>query len=133
MRSVGLKTLRNKLSEYVRLAEAEIDLRRVRDARHQLLNRAWRDPGYESDARLREKDALVWRCARVDGPVTPMPYPVVAFLESKPEGPLKLAMILAERGPSMARHGPLRTARALAAQVCDPSLRYKLQNIVGAI
>jgi hypothetical protein len=80
-----------------RVAEAEIDLRRVRDARHQLLNRALRDPDYESEARVREKDALVGRCARVDGPVTPMPYDVVAFLDSKPEGPVKLAMILADK------------------------------------
>jgi hypothetical protein len=80
-----------------RVAEAEIDLRRVRDARHQLLNRALRDPDYESDARVREKQALVSRCARVDGPVAPMSYQVVAFLESKPEGPVKLAMILADR------------------------------------
>ena len=78
------------------IAEAEIDLRRVRDARHRLLNRALRNPDYESDARVREKDALVWRCARVDGPFTPMPYDVVAFLDSKPEGPVKLAMILAD-------------------------------------
>ena len=80
-----------------RIAEAEIDLRRVREARHQLLNRAWRDPGYELDARGREKDALVLRCLRVDGPVTPMPYHVVAFLELKPDGPAKLAMILSDQ------------------------------------
>jgi hypothetical protein len=82
-----------------RVAEAEIDLRRVRDARQHLLNRALRDPDYESDARGREKQALVSRCARVDGPVTPMPYHVVALLESKPEGPLKLAMILSDKAP----------------------------------
>ena len=79
-----------------RVAEAEIDLRRVRHARHHLLNRAWRDPDYESDARVREKDALVMRCLRVDGPFTPMPYQVVEFLDSKPEGPVKLAMILSD-------------------------------------
>jgi hypothetical protein len=78
------------------IAEAEIDLRRVRDARHQLLNRALSDPDDESDASLREKDALVLRCARVDGPVTPMPYHVVEFPDSKPEGPVKLAMILSD-------------------------------------
>jgi hypothetical protein len=80
-----------------RVAEAEIDLRRVRDARQHLLNSAWSDPDCESEARVREKQALVSRCLRVDGPVTPMPYHVVAFLESKPEGPLKLAMILSDK------------------------------------
>jgi hypothetical protein len=80
-----------------RVAEAEIDLRRVRYARHQLLNRALRDPDYESEARVHEKDALVLRCMRVDGPFTPMPYDVVEFLDSKPSGPLKLAMILSDK------------------------------------
>ena len=80
-----------------RVAEAEIDLRRVRYARHQLLNSALSDPYYESEARVREKDALVWRCMRVDGPFTPMPYHVVEFLDSKPEGPVKLAMILSDK------------------------------------
>lgn len=80
-----------------RVAEAEIDLRRVRYARHQLLNSALSDPDYESQARIREKDALVRRCARVDGPLTPMPYNVVRFLYSMPQGPHKLAMILSDK------------------------------------
>ena len=80
-----------------RVAEAEIDLRRVRYARHQLLNRALRDPDYESDARVREKDAMVLRCLRDAGAFTPMPYDVVKFLDSKPSGPLKLAMILSDK------------------------------------
>jgi hypothetical protein len=80
-----------------RVAEAEIDLRRVRYARHQLLNSALTDPDYESRARVREKDELVYRCMRADGPFTPMPYHVVEFLDSKPEGPVKLAMILSDK------------------------------------
>jgi hypothetical protein len=80
-----------------RVAEAEIDVGRVRYARHRLLNRALRDPDYESEATVRERDALVWRCARVGGAFTPMPYDVVEFLDSKPEGPLKLAMILSDK------------------------------------
>jgi hypothetical protein len=80
-----------------RVAEAEIDLRRVRYARHQLLNCALSDPNYESEVRVREKHALVLRCMRVEGPFTPMPYDVVEFLHSKPEGPFKLAMILSDK------------------------------------
>jgi len=80
-----------------RVAEAEIDLRRVRYARHQLVNSALSDPDYESEARVREKDALVLRCMRVGGAFTPMPYDVVEFLDSKPSGPLKLAMILSDK------------------------------------
>jgi hypothetical protein len=80
-----------------RVAEAQIDLRRIRAVRHQLENRALCDPTYESEARGREKLALVRRCARVDGPFTPMPYQVVEFLYSKPEGPFKLAMIVSDK------------------------------------
>jgi hypothetical protein len=80
-----------------RVAEAEIDLRRVRYARHELLNRALRDPDYESDARVREKDAMVLRCLRDAGAFTPMPCDVVKFLDSKPSGPLKLPMILSDK------------------------------------
>lgn len=80
-----------------RVAEAEIDLRRVRSVRHQLVNSALSDPEYGSAARMREKFALVRRCARVDGPFTPMPYDVVRFLYSKPGGSFKLAMILSDK------------------------------------
>lgn len=80
-----------------RVAEAEIDLRRVRYVSYQLLNSALSDPDYESEARMREKHALVRRCARVDGPFTPMPSHVVEFLYSKPEGPFKLGIILSDK------------------------------------
>ena len=39
-----------------RVAEAEIDLRRVRYARHQLLNSALSDPDYESDSEGARKE-----------------------------------------------------------------------------
>ena len=77
-----------------RVAEAQVDLRRVRYARHQLLTRALSNPHYETLARMRKKRALFRRFARVNGPLTSMPYEVVEFLVSKPEGPFKLAVIL---------------------------------------
>jgi hypothetical protein len=81
-----------KIQELVRrVAEAEIDLGRARDARHQLLNRALRDPNSASDARVREKNAPVLRGRRVEDPFTPMPQDVVKF-----PGPLKLANILSD-------------------------------------
>ena len=75
-----------------RIAEAHIDLRRVRDARHRLVSRALDDPDYESDAR--KKAALVLRCLRRYGANTPMPDNVIEFLNSKLEGPYKFAAIL---------------------------------------
>ena len=80
-----------------RIAEAQVDLRRVRSARHQLLSRALNDPNYASEATLREKAALVISCFRRIGPSAPMPDNVMEFLQSKPEGPYKFATILADK------------------------------------
>ena len=80
-----------------RIAEAQIDLHRARRARHQLLSEALDDPNYESAIMQRKKLAAVIRCARSFGPLTPVPDDVVAFLNSKPEGPHKFAAILADK------------------------------------
>jgi hypothetical protein len=79
------------------IAEAQIDLRRVRQARHQLFSQALSDPDYEPNVMLRKKSALVIRYARRFGPFTPMPENVMKFLDSKLEGPHKLATILADK------------------------------------
>ena len=80
-----------------RIAEAQVDLRRVRSARHQLLSRALSDPDYESEATLRKKAGLIIGCFRRIGPSAPMPDNVMEFLQSKPEGPCKFATILADK------------------------------------
>ena len=51
-----------------RIAEAEIDLRRARYACLELLTRALGDQDDEFEARVRKRDALVRRLARVGGP-----------------------------------------------------------------
>lgn len=48
-----------------RIAEAQIDLRRVRHARHQLFSEALSDPDFESAAMQRNKSAAILRCMRV--------------------------------------------------------------------
>ena len=80
-----------------RIAEAQIDLRRVRHARHQLFSQTLSDPDYESEAMHRKKSALVIRYARRFDLRMPMPDNVMEFLNSKPEGPYKLATILADK------------------------------------
>ena len=80
-----------------RIAEAQIDLRRVRHARYQLFSQALSDPNYESEAMLQKKSALVIRYARRFAPSTPMPENVMKFLDSKPEGPHKFATIVADK------------------------------------
>ncbi|MCK1743542.1 hypothetical protein IVA80_22515 [Bradyrhizobium sp. 139] len=88
-----------KLARHV--AEAEIDLSRIRALRHQIVNTALCDATYESETRSREKFALVRRCARVDGPFTPMPDEVVDFLYSYPLGPSKLAIIISDKAQQL--------------------------------
>jgi hypothetical protein len=80
-----------------RIAEAQIDLRRVRHARHQIVSEALSDPDYESEVMLRKKSALVIRYAQRFDLRTPMPENVMGFLNSKPEGPYKFATILADK------------------------------------
>ena len=80
-----------------RIAEAQIDLRRVRNARHQILSQALSDPDYESEALLGKKAALAIRILRQSDRDTPVPDAVMEFLSSKPEGPNKFATILADK------------------------------------
>jgi hypothetical protein len=80
-----------------RIAEAQIDLRRVRHARHQILSQALSDPDYESEVMLRKKSAVVLRYARRFDVSMPMPGNVMEFLSSKPEGPYKFATIVADK------------------------------------
>jgi hypothetical protein len=76
-----------------RAAEAQIDLRRVRYARHRLLSNALSNPYYESRADTRMKMAVISRLLRPRAPDIPIPA-VTAFLTSTPKGPQKLALIL---------------------------------------
>jgi hypothetical protein len=80
-----------------RIAEAQIDLRRVRHARHQILSQALSDPDYVSETTFDKKATLVMRCLRRFGPSAPVPENVAEFLHSKPEGPYKFAVILADK------------------------------------
>jgi hypothetical protein len=80
-----------------RIAEAQIDLRRVRHARHRLSSETLSDPDYESAAMQRNKSAAIFRCMRVSGTDAPMPDGVKKFLNSKTEGPHKLATILSDK------------------------------------
>jgi hypothetical protein len=80
-----------------RIAEAQIDLRRVRYARHQILSQALSDPDYVSETMLGKKAALAIRILRRSDLDTPMPDEVIEFLSSKPEGPNKFVTILADK------------------------------------
>jgi hypothetical protein len=79
-----------------RIAEAQVDLLRVRYARHRLLSEEHSNSDYQSPAILRKKLIAMAHFARAFGADTPLPADMIEFLESKPEGPFKLATILSD-------------------------------------
>jgi hypothetical protein len=76
-----------------RIAEAQIDLRRVRHARHQFLTDRLNDEYYESRASQREKMNLICKLLSPNAPDIPMPA-LSKYLTSTPQGPQKFATIL---------------------------------------
>jgi hypothetical protein len=83
-----------------RAAEAQIDLRRVRSARHRLLSDALSNPYYESRADTRMKAAVLSRLLRPRAPDIPIAA-VSAFLTSTPKGPQKFAVILSREAKQL--------------------------------
>ena len=69
-----------------RVAEAQIDLRRVRYARHRLLSNAFGNPFYESRADTRMKMAVLSQLMRPRAPDIPIGA-LSAFLTATPTGP----------------------------------------------
>src|SRR6478609_4452400 len=83
-----------------RVAEAQIDLRRVRYARYQLLSRALADPYYEPRENTRKKAALLRFLFQKNAPDLPVEN-LVAFLTSTPQGPHKFATILSQEAKQL--------------------------------
>ncbi|MGA8626123.1 MAG: hypothetical protein WB686_15500, partial [Pseudolabrys sp.] len=79
-----------------RIAEAHIDLRRVRHARHQFLTVRLNDEYYESRANRRAKLAVIFKLP----PDIPMPA-LSKYLTSTPQGPEKLATILSQEAKQL--------------------------------
>jgi len=79
-----------------RVAEAQIDLRRVRYARHQLLSDALADPHYESRADTRAKVTVIKQLLTPKLAGVPVPALMERYLITTPEGPAQSAAILSE-------------------------------------
>ena len=88
--SVHTQILANKI------AEAQIDLLRVRYARHRLLSEELSDPDYLSPAIMGKKLKAVIHFARKFGADAALPADLIKFVDSKPEGPLKMVAILSD-------------------------------------
>jgi hypothetical protein len=83
-----------------RIAEAQIDLRRVRCARHEVISRARGDPNYDSRSNMKKKGAIAIRIVETYYRTGRLPREIgggeEAILESKPEGPQKFTTILSD-------------------------------------
>jgi hypothetical protein len=77
-----------------RVAAAQIDLQRVRNARHQLLCDALADPYYEPRADTRAKMKVIKQLLTPKPADVPLPAFIEKYLTTTPEGPAKLAAIL---------------------------------------
>jgi hypothetical protein len=77
------------------IAEAEIDLRRVREARHQLVTEALRNPYYDSRANMCAKIRLLSRLLRPNVPEVSLAA-LTNNLTLTPQGDDKLAVILSQ-------------------------------------
>jgi hypothetical protein len=97
------------------VAEAQIDLRRVRYARHKLLSDALADP---HDDNRREKRAVLRNLLRKNAPDLQ-----VETLNSKPSGPHKFATILSQAAKQLLAMDRYETASAIPAKVCHSSLQ----------
>jgi hypothetical protein len=85
-----------------RIAEAQIDLRRVRHARRAFLASAIGDPDYESPSKLRTKSRIARQLARIRGPISVILRPLLTSLDTKPEEPEKFATILSDMARRLA-------------------------------
>jgi hypothetical protein len=114
-----------------RAAEAQIDLRRVRYARHQLLSDAFNNPYYESRADTRMKVAVLSRLLRPRAPDI-LIAALSAFLTSTPVGPQKFALILSREARRLLamdryeRRALLR--RKVALRALDDMRRFAPQD-----
>jgi hypothetical protein len=79
-----------------RVAEAQIDLQRVRLARHQLLCDELADPYYEPRADARAKLKVIKQFLTPALALKPLPASIEKYLTTTPKGPAKLAAILSE-------------------------------------
>jgi hypothetical protein len=82
------------------VAEAQIDLQRVRYARHKLLSDALGNRYYDSRENALEKLRFISSLARPNAPDIPLPV-LERYLTSTPKGPQKFAIILSQEAKQL--------------------------------
>ena len=89
-----------------RIAEAQVDLRRIRDVRHQILSHRLNDPHSNSRANAHGRVSVLFGFLLPDTPDIPKAT-VTNFVNTGPQGALNLARVLSqetERLSSLARY-----------------------------
>jgi hypothetical protein len=115
-----------------RAAEAQIDVRRVREARRQLFS----DATYDSEANTRQKITLLRNVLRGKAPDTLTLTELANLLALRPQGPEKLASILSDKAGRLLildryeRRAVSRRKRAIRA--LDSARQYGGKMGVGA-
>ena len=84
------------------IAEAQLDLVRIRRVRHDLLSKALSDPAYESSGSTKRKIKLAAALARRHGATSPVPGWALKMILEKPSGPEKFAVILSDMARKLA-------------------------------
>ena len=116
-----------------RVAEAQIDLRRVRYARHKLLSDALADPHYDSWREKREKMAVLRSLLRKNAP--DLPVENLVALNSTPQGPHKFATILSQEAKqllAMDRYERRALSRRKSAiRAFDETCRRPHRTLIG--
>ena len=86
-----------------RVAEAQLDIVRVRRARHDLIAAALADPDYVSPHSKGERAQLLERATNLarSGRLPPFLDPIITALRRTPNGPDKFALILADLSPRL--------------------------------
>ncbi len=115
MRGIAGKNADLELQELARrIAEAQIDLKRVRSARHDLLSSAIDDPDYDSPRTIRAKLKMAQILAKyVRSPTqhadifTSFNASVMELIQSKPEGSRETRNHFFRHDSAACSHGPL--------------------------
>jgi hypothetical protein len=117
-----------------KIAEAQIDLRRVRYARHQLLSRAFADPYYESRADRRQKEAILNRLLLKNALDLAMKAVEILDRPSTLEGPDKFSTICHKRPNNYWRWTAMNGERYPGESLpFEPSMRHADGRLIAII